>query len=327
MTITEIIKDYLTRFPDLETHTLARTIYENHKHLFKDKEIVRSRIRYYRGKSGQSNRSRKSGKLFADQQPIHRYNIQDSRSREWTPYILPKAANNILIINDLHFPYHDPLAIEVALDWGVEHGINTILLNGDILDFYQLSKYVKDPSAVTIKKEIEMLRDFLQGLHEQLPNVKVYYKMGNHEERFENYMKVKAPELWGMEEFRLDVILHLAEYGVEYITDKRMIMAGKLPILHGHELNGISSTVNPARGLYMKAKSSSICAHLHRSSEHNDVNISSELSSSWSIGCLCDLHPEYAPYNSWNHGFCRVKVAPDGTYKVFNARMYDYQVL
>ena len=40
--------------------------------------------------------------------------------------------------------------------------------------------------------------------------------------------------------------------------------------------------------------------------------------STWSTGCLCDLHPDYRPLNNWNHGFAIVEVAKDGTFQVQN---------
>ena len=322
----ELVKEYLQKFPDLPSLTLAKKIYADHWDKFKDVESVRGVIRIYRGSSGNWSRRGIKDTRFYDQKPVYKYNIPDGDTRAFEPYYLPKANNNILILGDMHFPYHDRVAIETSLDWGVKKGINTILLNGDILDFYQLSKFIKDPSTRRIKDEIAMLRLFLEGLKKDLPGVKIYYKMGNHEERFENYMKVKAPELFDISDFKLDVILHLAEYGVEYIGDKRKVMAGKLPILHGHEIR-TSSSVNPARGIYLKIKKSAIANHYHQSSEHSETNFDGELSTVFSLGCLCDLHPEYAPYNNWNHGFAHAKINDDGTYRMFNARMCNYVVL
>jgi hypothetical protein len=44
----------------------------------------------------------------------------------------------------------------------------------------------------------------------------------------------------------------------------------------------------------------------------------------WTIGCLCDLKPEYAPYNKWNHGFSIVDADSGGAYgAVYNLRIVD----
>lgn len=41
----------------------------------------------------------------------------------------------------------------------------------------------------------------------------------------------------------------------------------------------------------------------------------------WSTGCLCDLRPEYARINKWNHGFAAVTVHDDGSFDVSNQRV------
>lgn len=325
--IGEIVKNYLIKYPQSTTRSLATLVYNENREKFKDFEHARTTIRRYRGEMGETKRRELTDRRFLNPPKQNKYNIPSADQRDYTPYILPKSASNILVLNDIHIPYHDPEAIELALDWGVEHGINTILLNGDVLDFYQLSRFTKDPTSRSIKGEIEKLKEFLEGIRTFIPQVKVYYKMGNHEERFENYMKVKAPELFDMTQFRLSEILQLGSLGVEYIGDKRIVMAGKLPILHGHEFNGVSSSVNAARGLYLKTKQSAMIGHLHTSSEHNEPNLEGELFTTWSVACMCYLHPEYAPINKWNNGFAHIKIAPNGDFRVFNARMYNGQIL
>jgi hypothetical protein len=105
-------------------------------------------------------------------------------------------------------------------------------------------------------------------------------------------------------------------------------MAGKLPILHGHEwFGGFAPPVNPARGLFLKAKESCIIGHHHRSSEHSEKNLSGQVTTTWSTGCLCGLQPEYAPYNNYNHGFAHVIVSSDGNYQVKNIRIIDYKIV
>jgi hypothetical protein len=41
----------------------------------------------------------------------------------------------------------------------------------------------------------------------------------------------------------------------------------------------------------------------------------------WSTGCLCDLTPQYARVNRWNHGMAFVEVANDGSFNVSNFRI------
>ena len=52
----KIIKEYLERFPNVQTLTLAKKIYRENKEAFASIETVRSSIRFYRGKSGKQLR-------------------------------------------------------------------------------------------------------------------------------------------------------------------------------------------------------------------------------------------------------------------------------
>ena len=38
----------------------------------------------------------------------------------------------------------------------------------------------------------------------------------------------------------------------------------------------------------------------------------------YSIGCMCDLEPDYDPTNEWNHGFADVTVGKKGTHNFCN---------
>ena len=112
------------------------------------------------------------------------------------------------------------------------------------------------------------------------------------------------------------------------IKGRQIAKAGKLHLLHGHEFgHSVFSPVNPARGLYMRAKESSIIGHHHQTSEHSEKSLSGEVVTTWSIGALCGLSPEYMPFNKWNHGFARVEVQENGNYIVHNKRIIKYKIM
>ena len=43
-----------------------------------------------------------------------------------------------------------------------------------------------------------------------------------------------------------------------------------------------------------------------------------EYNGAFSVGCLCNLSPEYLPYNEWVHGFAIVTMKPNGNFSVEN---------
>ena len=321
-----IIAEYLRKFPDTPSHTLARTIYNKYPNFYKSSEHLRTKIRGYRGARGDKSRKNEEGE-FVGQVIGSRYGIPSADPTDYHPYYLPSTVKNILLLSDIHVPYHDVDAIEVALDWGVKHEVDTVFLNGDIADFYAVSKYSKDPRARNFKGELEMITEFIMAIKNALPNATIYYKIGNHEERYENFLKANAPELFDVAAFQLHVIMGLEALGVIHISDKRIVYAGKLAIVHGHEFGGISSGVNPARSLMLKAKQSAIMGHLHKSSDYSTKNLEGQLATTWSTGCLCSLTPEYCRVNEWNHGFASINIDEEGDYRVFNARIYNGKMM
>jgi|SRR6476620_500046 len=327
----DIVVSYLSKFPKASTMAISRMVYNENKLDFDSIDQARAIVRRYRGESGVNNstvtqvstRTTETKKQFMKKT----IKLPESDYEKCEPFIIPKGQNNILILSDIHFPYQDNKALELALNYGLENKVNAVYLNGDIADFYQCSRFTKDRRLRDMAGELEIVRNFLKQL-QSLFKCPIYYKIGNHEKRYEDYLMIKAPELLGIDDFKLEQLLRFREFGVTLVKDKQMAMAGKLPILHGHEwFGGFAPPVNPARGLFMKAKESCIVGHHHRTSEHTEKTLSGDVTTTWSTGCLCGLEPEYAPYNNYNHGFAHVKVGKDGNYELKNIRIINYKIV
>ena len=101
--------------------------------------------------------------------------------------------------------------------------------------------------------------------------------------------------------------------GIEIIGEKRIIKMNSLNGIHGHEyIGGISAPVNIARGLYLKGKVSAFQGHNHASSSHSECDMNGKVVTTYSIACLCELHPAYMPLNKWQHGFAEVDLDSNG---------------
>ena len=313
----QIVIDYLKQWPDLPNMTLARKIYNENKEAFKSADSVRSFIRYQKGSNGTDNRKRIKDKRNMTQENIEKFidesiDLPITEAEQFEPYILATATKRILLLSDTHLPYHNSEGIKQALIYGKEKQVDTIILNGDIMDCYMLSRFVKDPRRRNIKYELEVMQTFLKSLRESFPNTVIIWKFGNHEERWETYLKIKAPELLDVAEFNLDILLRCGELGIEVVKDKRIIKIGRLNILHGHEImRGAATPVNPARTFFLRAKANIIGGHCHRSSEHIEKDLDESVTGAWSVGALCDLHPEYAPINNWNLGYAYIRISGD----------------
>lgn len=318
----QYLKKYPAPFPIL---TLAKLMYSENNLHFKNVEHARRILRHHAGLSGPESVNSTNPEL--QRQKTYNYapfkDIPKSYKSGPSIFVLPEDANDILALSDVHFPYHDETALSAAIRYGIDNKVNTILLNGDILDFYQLSRFDKDPSKPKMQVELDMGRWFMKALREAFPNARIYYKIGNHEDRLEKWLRLKAPEWIGTEEFELKALLRFGEHRIELIDSQATIKAGHLNIIHGHEYMG-GGTVNPARNLYLKAKASTICGHFHRKSEFITRDINNNMQGAWTTGCLCELYPEYMKgHTDWVHGFAHIKVEKNGTFSVDNKMVND----
>jgi hypothetical protein len=324
----EIADDFLSRFPKAGTLTLARMAYNAHPSVWSNLDVARHYFRSRRGANGlQTRRDTKDKSHFRTPQkpgdPFGRLPAQLRDFDEWGAVQFHGPLRS-LIICDPHIPYYNKAAIVCALKYGQELGADMVLLDGDIADFFGLSFWENDPRKRNFPSEIRDVKDFLGVVRSVFPKARIIYKLGNHEERMIRYMRVKAPELLGLPEFEIESVLGLAENDIQLVKDNRPIKLGGLNIIHGHEYRfAISNPVNPARGLFLRGKTNAICGHFHQSSQHSERSLDQKVLSTWSVGCLCDLHPEYRPINNWNHGFMVVHVDKNDAFEVGNLRIVN----
>lgn len=307
---------------------MARLIYKEHYLKFKDEEHVRATINKVTGKSGKkAYRFVADKSLFeSENRPVNPYSLPESDEKPYEPFII--NGKRILILSDIHIPYHNIPAVSAAIKWGKTLNPDTILLNGDTLDFYQGSDYVRDKTKKQICDELEVFKDFISVLRLQFSKTKLIFKEGNHSERYNTFLYKKAGELQGLEEFSLESIIRKRAGNIDYVGDKRVMKAGNLNIIHGHEFKGgISTPVNIARGLFLKARVSCIQGHNHQTSEHTQTDMNGKMTTTWSVGCLSELHPQYMPLNQWNHGCAFVEVHDNGDFHVQNKRILDGEIL
>jgi predicted phosphodiesterase len=228
------------------------------------------------------------------------------------------------VLNDTHMPMHDKSTIEAGAAEAKAKGIKGILLNGDILDMFCISPFFRVPTKDRFVDEIEMGRTFLAWLRSKFPHARIIYREGNHEFRLTRYVADRAAALYDLEEVHLPFLLRLKEHGVEWVQDKKKVMLGKLTTLHGHEFrSGLGAVVNPARLAFLRASSTVLVGHHHRTSEHQQRSLDDKNLVCWSVGCACYLHCDYDPYNQWNHGYAMVEVMPGGNYSVHNRRVIN----
>jgi len=319
---TKLVLEALERFSDHGSLTIAKALYKKHPEVWSSLDAVRNSLRYFRGAKGKVGlKELKSTEFVRPKGKQHDpMALPPSDERQFVPFVI-EGSERIGVLSDIHVPFHNNPALTCALAHFKKRRIDTILLNGDTIDFYALSRFEKDPRERDTAYELKMVGQLLDYIREKFPKARLIWKDGNHDERWMSYMRVKAPELLDIPQFQFSAIMKFADRGMEYVTDKRLILAGGLTILHGHEYRqAILAPVNAARGFFLKAKASTLTGHLHQSSEHTEPTVRGKMITCFSAGALCDLHPAYMPLNRWNHGFAIVNLKGED-FEVENRRI------
>lgn len=326
-----IVQEYLTKYPKAGTRTLTAKAYKDHPEVWTTKNACQAAFRRARGNQGVYARAKTKDKSH------YRPNQKSgdpfgALPIGWTQLdgivgLTIDGPCRALILADIHAPYHDDASLRCALVAGKKQKATVIVLDGDVIDCHALSRWQTDPRERDFPAEVAAVRGIFGAIRGGFPKARIIYKYGNHDERFLSYMICKAPELLDVDDFQLPKIFRCPEYDIEVMEERQVLRLGKLNVLHGHEYRyAISNPVNPARGLYLRAKANALCAHFHQSSHHSEMSLTEYVTSCWSIGCLCDLHPRYMPLNKWSHGFAIVDIDNAGAFSINNLRIIDGKI-
>jgi predicted phosphodiesterase len=316
------------RFPTLPARTLARMLHRDFPQLYTTIERGRDAVRRVLGLRGTSEMHQSVAELVRPKRNAGEWDGVPVGTREidWRTFDVD-GKSKCLVLSDIHIPFHDADSLILALKQGKRDKCDVILLNGDLMDCYKLSRWEVDPRKFPFHREVSDTIAFLETLRENFPKARIIWKLGNHEERFMNVMKKDHAVFLDIPEFDLGKLVHADKLGIEIVDDMRPVKLGKLSVLHGHEYRfSIQNPVNPARGLFMRAKVNVLCSHFHQTSQHSESDLDGKVVSAFSIGALCDLHARYMPLNKWNLGFARVNLDNEGRFEVSNYRIVDGRI-
>ena len=256
---------------------------------------------------------------------LDNFGIEDSIGKEYVSAKLPQHLKKIGILSDIHFPYHDLTALTCAIKHLKEEEIDCLYLNGDIQDFYSISRHEKEKDMRDFKREVDMNRDFLQKLRDIFRTIPIYYKLGNHENRFARALNVEAEEFAQLADLQFNIFFRLDKLNITMVEDWQGMEMGDLLVLHGHELYG-GGGVNPSQNLFNKTICNTLIGHVHRTSATQKKTGFKEFINTYSTGCLTLLSPKYMPFSMHNHGFAIVEIE-NGKSKVKNIQISNGKIL
>lgn len=208
--------------------------------------------------------------------------------REWPhappPVIEGGELQRVLIIPDVHVPYHDELAWRCCLATARAWQPHTAIILGDFGDFYMVSQYAKDPSRkMRFADEITHVRHELDCLASlRIPDVR--YCEGNHETRLKRLINSQAAAIAGAVTSDAAQLLDVSRHGWQWIPYGHHTRVGKLAFTHDCGKAGVYA----ARQSLMAFGSSVVIGHTHRAMCHYESTLNDERHVGWSMGWLGD---------------------------------------
>lgn len=205
----------------------------------------------------------------------------------------------LVVCSDIHFPFQDDSAIDAFLGYCREVKPTHIVLNGDIIDCYKLSRFTKGEGRNPYE-EIQICRHFLERLRNENKDSKIYYVIGNHCTRLQTYILSKAPELACLIEDIFSII-KVDDFKVRGCSE--LIINNDFVITHGKLLGNKAglSAIKEIEKHYMSGAS----GHCHKLA-HFITRKAGKKFEWFETGCLCDLNPEYVQDPDWMQGFVSI---------------------
>lgn len=241
-----------------------------------------------------------------------------------TPDVFQADDKKLLVFSDVHFPFQDNLAVQSMMQFAIEYQPDIIVMLGDMIDFYQISTFVKNPAKKSVKQEIDETRKFLEELRYQFPQARIIFKTGNHCDRMEKFIFQNAKQIHDLISDLLPLQLGLDTLKIEYITEPFAV--GKLWFLHGHEKPG--GAYNPeyiTNVIWQYVHDHFIVGHFHRKQQKTFKNISGATFWTGALGYLAG-QMEYALLNKWTQGFCTIDYSKNGHFRATNREIQNGEI-
>lgn len=148
--------------------------------------------------------------------------------------LIQHGQRRVLVIPDMHIPYHDAVAWKVMLAAVIALKPDTVVIIGDFADCFEISDFAKPADRpFTFKEEMGIVGDRLTELDEACREVGVtakLYFLGNHEYRLSRYIAKNAPALHGLVD--IESLLKLKERGWQVIPYGEDFTIGKVHFSH-----------------------------------------------------------------------------------------------
>lgn len=158
-----------------------------------------------------------------NEQGLDRTDSGGSRPIEGGGPVEGSNPKRILVGSDFHDIESDPFVLSVFIATARRVQPDIIVLNGDVFDNYEFSRFDKDPRQCNLKERFEFVRDSIFApLRNACPGAQIDLILGNHEHRIIKhfaertpYMRVLLGDFMGL---TFADLLGLPKFGINLVT-------------------------------------------------------------------------------------------------------------
>lgn len=212
-----------------------------------------------------------------------------------------EATELVVFLSDIHIPYEDKRMLAASLDLIMDLQPHRVVLNGDIADFFQLSRFNKGLDRLdTLQEELDDTNDVRNAYRAAAPNAVIDETEGNHDSRLRTFVQMNARALTSLRDLQPEKLNAWAVNEINPHGDNGFLLRENFLVKHGNMVRGEAGA--SAKAELTAAGISGTSGHTHRLAQYAKAGyVRREW---WEGGCLCRLDPDYVAGGvpNWQNG-------------------------
>lgn len=196
----------------------------------------------------------------------------------------------VVFLSDIHVPYHEPEIVASALRMVKRVKPHRVVLNGDIGDFFQLSRFNTSQSRMDkLQEEIDSANAIREAVRRAAPDAIIDETEGNHDSRIITYVVNNARALKSLRALEPENLFRYRDLEFNWHPGAGFLLRRHFLVKHGTIVRKDSGA--SAKAEMEQAGVSGISGHVHRLGTYRKAGYSQR---QWTEqGCLCRTDPDY----------------------------------
>jgi predicted phosphodiesterase len=243
-----------------------------------------------------------------------------------------EETETVLFLSDLHFPFQDADLVASALRLARRLRPHRVVLNGDVNDFFQLSRFNTCLERLDdLQDEIDEANAFRAALRRAVPDAVIDETLGNHDERLIRYVEQNARAMTSLRALEPSRLLAADELDIRRHDGAGLRLRPHFLVRHGTLIRKHAGW--SAKAELESAGISGVSGHTHRLGV---FRLGGYRPLQWAEGgCLCGLNPDYVvgtpnwqqgavvgQFSTKTHAFALEEVQAFGGMLLYGGRRY-----